>query len=187
MPAVPRRYDGVSIAFHWLTAALVLAAWLIGQTYKWFPRGGAARGLTVSAHLSVGVAVLLVVLLRLGWRGLFGRTPPAPESGWMAALAHLTHAALYGLILLVVGLGIGLAWLKGESVPLFGLFAVPGPFGADRALARTVYGLHSLAANSLGVVAAGHALAALWHHYFGRDETLRRMLPGVRLPFDRRG
>ena len=179
-----RRYDGVSIALHWLTALLVLAAWLIGQTYKWFAPGSAPRAGTVALHLWVGVAVLLVVALRLLWRASLGRRMPPEEGGWMAIASHAGHVLLYALMIAVVGLGVALTWLKGRSVPLWGLVGGAPPWGKDLALARTIYGLHSLAANTLGVVAAGHALAALWHHYLLRDGVLRRMVPGLRLPFD---
>jgi cytochrome b561 len=49
----------------------------------------------------------------------------------------------------------------------------------DRAFFREMLGLHELAANTLGVVALGHAAAALFHHWALRDRTLARMLPGL--------
>ena len=38
-----QTYDSATIRFHWTTAFLVVALWLVGQTADWFPRGP-ARG-----------------------------------------------------------------------------------------------------------------------------------------------
>ena len=61
------RYGTVAQAFHWLTAALVLSAWLVA---------GHDRSPTIVLHETLGLAVFAVVAARLIWR-LFDRQPGA--------------------------------------------------------------------------------------------------------------
>ena len=57
-------YDRRTIVLHWLTATLVLALWIVGQTIDFFPKG--APGVTVrSLHIMAGALLALVV----AWRG----------------------------------------------------------------------------------------------------------------------
>jgi len=58
--ASARRYDNVTIFFHWATAMLVVTQWLGAQIIDWFPRGP-LRVDARSVHITFGV--LLAVLL----------------------------------------------------------------------------------------------------------------------------
>ncbi|MET0661143.1 MAG: cytochrome b/b6 domain-containing protein, partial [Steroidobacteraceae bacterium] len=75
-------------------------------------------------------------------------------------------------------------WLMSSArnfpVSWFGLFSFPDLIKPDRALYERLHDVHELLAATLFVVAIIHALAALKHHLFDRDNVLRRMLP-VRL------
>ena len=72
-----------------------------------------------------------------------------------------------------------LQFARGQALPVFGLFDIASPWAMDRAFFRQMIGLHELAADALGVVALGHAAAALFHHWALGDRTLARMLPGL--------
>ena len=61
-------YDAVSIAFHWITVALVLAIFALAL----FP--GVVKG-SIALHKSLGLLLLAVVPLRLAWRLTAGRRP----------------------------------------------------------------------------------------------------------------
>jgi cytochrome b561 len=61
-------------------------------------------------------------------------------------------------------------------VPFFGL-QLPALVGSDPALVGSVEELHETI-GTVGYYLVGlHAAAALFHHYFRRDNTLLRMLP----------
>ncbi len=166
---VAARYDAKTILLHWLTALLVAALWCMGQTIDWYPR--ALRIDARSAHITVGLILAVVLALRVVWRGTGGRALPAADSGLLHMLARAMHYLLYLLAIGAVALGVCNAWVRGDT--LFGLFSLPG----YAPLRRTVGGLHAEAANILLILAGLHALAALFHHFFLRDGTLRRMLP----------
>ena len=173
--AEPFRYARSMIVLHWLTALLIVAAWLGAQVIDWFPRE--QRPPVLSLHMLAGMAVGLMLLGRATLR-FGGRTAlPAPALGVLERIGHLTHLLLYVLMAAVVVLGLTNAWARGES--LFGIFSLAPYAPTDRALRRTIGGLHELAANAILVVAGLHAAAALFHHYVLRDTVLRRMLPSI--------
>ena len=90
----------------------------------------------------------------------------------------MSHWTLYALLVAVPFVGIVVNLMRGEALPIFGLWDVASPWPADRATARSALEAHELLANALLILAGIHACAALLHHYAFRDRTLARMLPG---------
>jgi len=172
-------YGSVARVAHWATALFVLLAWPLGQFRDVFTRG-APRDAGLSVHMALGVIILFV--LRLVWRAL-DPPPPAIQADrfepWLGYAATAGHLLLYALLIATPILGIVMQFSRGQALPVFGLFDIPSPWTMDRAFFREMLGLHELAANTLGVVALGHAAAALFHHWALRDRTLARMLPGL--------
>ena len=168
------RYDVTTIWLHWITVALVVALWVIGQTGDLVPRGPLRTGVW-SIHVALGFLTALVLLTRVAWRAHFGRVLPPADSGTIYLIAKLTHYALYVLLGLVVIAGIVDASYRGFS--MFGLWSVPQFGSGDAATRRSINEWHELAANLLIIVAAVHALAALGHHYVWRDHLIHRMRP----------
>jgi cytochrome b561 len=171
------RYDRVTIAFHWLTAALVLT--LFGTAFAWnyLPREWHLRSLE-GVHVSLGIALAAVLIGRLAWRLTAGRKLAVAGNAITAPLSRLVHWALYLLLAVQVGLGFSLRWFQGEEFTFFGLFSVPNLFFTpDRTVAHQLEDLHNLAGWTLIYLAGAHALAALVHRYVLKDGVLRRMLP----------
>ena len=166
--------------FHWLIAALILAQFVIGSVAEEMKLTPAKLDLFVW-HKSIGVTILLLAVLRLGWR--LGNPPPAPPAGtphWERVLASLGHWALYALMFAVPLSG----WLVSDSskVPFKAFFLVPMPdfITADRALQEAAEDAHEALVMTLLVVAIVHIAAALRHHFLLHDDVLRRMLTGRR-------
>lgn len=170
------RYDRVTIAFHWLTALLVLV--LFGTAFAWnyLPRQWHLRSLE-GVHVSLGIALAAVLIGRLLWRAFAGRKLKPAGKGLAAPLSRLLHALLYAMLVGQVMLGFGLRWLQGEDFTFFGLFSIPSLFTPDRALSHQFEDLHNLLGWGLVIVAGGHAVAALFHRYVLKDGVLRRMIP----------
>ncbi|MEO8922143.1 MAG: cytochrome b [Caldimonas sp.] len=172
--APPSRYDARSIALHWLTAALVVGLWLLGQTIDWFPKGN-ARVAARSVHIVLGVSLAFVLVLRIGWRFGGGTHLPLARQGWLDVVAVSTHRLLYALLVVTVLLGMTNAWVRGDT--LFNLFTLPAFDPGNKSLRDTIENWHGLAADTLLVVALFHAGAGLLHHFAFKDDVLRRMLP----------
>jgi cytochrome b561 len=168
------RHDSTTITLHWISAFLVVVLWTIGQTVDVFPNGPLRIDYR-SVHIVFGLALTVVLVLRLGWRLARHVSPPPLAHGMLLVVARITHWLLYALLILAVALGVANVWVRGDMI--FNLFRVPAYEPNDRALVHLVGGWHALAANAVLILAGLHAAAALFHHYVLRDATLRRMLP----------
>jgi cytochrome b561 len=183
MPLRNSRQDYGSVAgfAHWATALFVALAWPLGMFRDYFPRG-AALNADLFVHMSLGLGVILLVVLRLVWRAL-DPPPPAIRASryepWLGYAAQAGHLLLYVLLIATPILGIVLQFARGQALPVFGLFAIPSPWTMDRAFFRQMIEVHQLAGDALVIVAIGHAAAALFHHWALGDRTLARMLPGL--------
>lgn len=178
MTAFP-KYDPVAMSLHWLIAVLMIPLLFLGEEMMEAEDGLAAAGLP-SLHVSLGLTILALSLLRLGWR-LVSPPPPLPRgmAGWETALSRLNHGLFYVLMigLPVTGWLILGAYAQDEhigAVSLFGLLTVPpGPHGGDIAEA-----FHKVGSKvGIGLLAL-HVLAALKHQFMTRDNLIGRILPG---------
>ncbi|MGH8268755.1 MAG: cytochrome b [Steroidobacteraceae bacterium] len=170
----PARYDGLSILLHWITAALVVALWCLGQTIDWFPKGGPKIDAR-STHFLLGITLGVVLVARVAWRASAGRSLPLADKDWLGITAKAVHYGLYFLVAATVVLGIFNAWQRGDVV--YNVFTIPKMIPGDLALKHTLEALHGDFADVVLIVAGLHAAAALVHHYLLRDSVLRRMLP----------
>src|SRR6201996_2375048 len=91
------RYATVAIILHWLIALAIVAqvaiAWRMGGKT---PEGFAL----IQLHKSIGVTILVLSILRLGWR-LTNPPPPEPATlaRWERVLAQAVHWAFYGIMI----------------------------------------------------------------------------------------
>lgn len=183
------RYDGVAMTIHWITAALLLFMIFFGEDLikagEEAEEGGEAlanAGSTFgpSLHVSIGVTILLLTVLRILWR-LGHKAPPYPAT--MKRYEVVGSAALHGLFyILLIGLPLT-GWLAFggfvaeepamAAVRVFGAFPVP----ASPVTGRTVKEIHEIGSNVAMVLAGIHVLAALKHQFVDGDGVFRRMLP----------
>lgn len=173
------RYSGISIALHWLMVLLIVAAYSLILSRSEFPKGSEARALVKMLHFSIGLSIFALVWVRIAARLASGPAPaitPTPPALQQKA-AKLAHFALYGLM---IGMPIGGALIlsfEGQALPWFGLFEVQLPIPENKDYADLFEDLHETG-GTIGYFLIGlHALAGLYHHYFLRDDTLKRMLP----------
>ncbi|HRN62992.1 MAG TPA: cytochrome b [Luteimonas sp.] len=172
------RWGSVSQAFHWLIVLLILGLAIVGLTMGELPRTPKYFWV-YTAHKSMGITVLVLMLLRLAWRLYAGAPRPvAGTPGWQAAIASVTHWLLYALALAIPLSG----WLYDSASGLrpfryFGQFDMPKLVAPNEWLADRARDTHELLFWVLVVLVALHAGAAIYHHLFQRDDTLVRMLP----------
>ncbi|MBV8097448.1 MAG: cytochrome b [Acetobacteraceae bacterium] len=174
------RYDALEMSFHWATALLVVAQYLLAQAWGFLQRGTPVRLELQSLHVSLGLLLTTVLVLRILWRAGPGRRVLPATTGLVEIASKLVHYALYGLLVAVVGLGACLRWAKHDPLSFFGLFTLPSPYSFTKDQATLIGDLHNWVATTIIILAAGHAGAALFHHFFLRDDILWRMLPGKR-------
>ena len=181
------RYDPPAMTLHWLTALLVLTLWTLAQAWGFVQRGTPLRHELQALHVSLGLVLIVVLALRIGWRAGPSRRLPPAATGAAELAARAMHYLLYALLLAEVALGLGFRWAGPDPLGFFGLFTIPAPFALTQQQGRTIAELHQWIGNSIVALAALHALAALFHHLWLRDDTLLRMLPGPGPAPGRRG
>lgn len=87
------RYTNVAILLHWLIAAFLLFNLATGLTFELMSQG-LFRAI-IPVHISSGITVLALTLVRIVWR-LTHRPPPMlPMAAWEKGLAHLVHFLFY--------------------------------------------------------------------------------------------
>jgi cytochrome b561 len=153
-----KGYSRVQILLHWVVAALIIFqivghepmadAWGVVET-----GGTPVMSVMVWGHINAGIAVLLLVLWRIGLR-LSRGAPLAPAGPAPIRWAgKITHLALYGLMVLV---------------PLSGMAAW---FGGVAAAAEA----HEVMKNLILILVLLHVGAALYHQFLVKDGLMDRM------------
>ena len=185
------RYGAVAMTLHWLIAAAVLFNICLGlYVAEILTDQDPGRFGLIQLHKSTGLTILVLSVLRLGWR-LVNPIPPLPDTLTppLKLLARGTHYLLYFLIIAIPLTGWALASSSplGLSTPYFGLFHWPNiPFlaGLSRAqklpLRHEFFTVHMFLAYSAIVLLALHVAGAIYHQFQG-DDVLRRMVPGTRV------
>ncbi len=168
-PAALRR-------LHWISALILLGAAAIVLA-RALADDGSTEKLLTELHRAVGSCILVLTLLRLGWR-LKGALPRHPAlSPLLRLAAHGAHTGLYLLLFAVPLLGWSLSSAAGKPVRMAGLIPLPALLGRDRDLADDLAHWHTLAGYLLLGLVALHVAAALWHFAVRKDNVLYSMLP----------
>jgi cytochrome b561 len=177
--ATRTRYDGTSIALHWLTAILVILNFASAELWGLFAKP--TRHLMIVSHMSLGILLAVVVVARIVWRLMPGHQVESATHGWEERLSKAVQYLLYLLLLAQAVLGFLVRWSEGQSMSFFG-FLIPPPFAPmTRAEHETLMQRHDQIGWAIIVIAVCHAAAALYHHFVRRDRVLVRMLPRGRL------
>jgi cytochrome b561 len=95
----------------------------------------------------------------------------------MRIAAQWSEYALYALLLTQPILGLLHTNARGDRVNLFFLGQLPAIIGQNRPLAKQLLEVHEPVGFLLLGLIALHASAALYHHFWRRDDTLEAMLP----------
>lgn len=168
----PTHYGRTTRFLHWAMALLIMLQFLklgdriddgehwIGQTF-------------VPWHVSIGVVIFALAVLRLWWAVRQRPHRPQPEAS--PAVVRLGHFLLYACMLLMPMTGLAALLGGGYGLAVFGIDIVTKTEVETPWLAA-IGNLHSPIAWVFVALVVGHIAAALFHHFVRRDQTLRRML-----------
>jgi cytochrome b561 len=170
------HYGVVSKLLHWTIALMILGlVWLgwymVDLTYfdKWYNQ-------SLALHKALGMAVLGVAGGFLAWK-LYSPSP-APVTGvaWQQTAARVMHYILLVLMVVIPATGYLISTSAGKAISFFGLFDIPALFDKDAGMRDLAIELHFYLAYGIGVLALGHAAAAVKHQFVDRDGTLARII-----------
>jgi cytochrome b561 len=181
MSAVTDRFSPLQRVLHWLMALMVLAMLFIGigMVATVSPR----YWTLVSIHKPLGVAILLLVLVRLAVRVLRG-TPPLPADlpPVQRFGAKASHLLLYGLMILMPLIGWSMLSAGGYPIVLYGPLHLPPIMPHSDALYAVLRSAHTVLALLLFAVILLHLAAALFHAMVRQDGVFDSMAWRVRRP-----
>ncbi len=171
------RYGAVAQTFHWLTAILVLIAFIYGPGGSEQRIYSPARDFDRQLHETLGFCVLIIVVLRLLWRAIDTHPDPEPVARWMHVTSRVVQWTLYGLLLALPATAISGAWLEGHPLTLLGGVQFAPPVARSHDVGAVIADIHGWLGDVILWLAGFHALAALYHHVILRDGVLVSMLP----------
>lgn len=151
--------------FHWISALLLVATWAIVEFTD-----------NTDLHKVFGICVFFWVIARIINRFLTKAPTSVPMPAWQTVIAHLTHFALYGLMLAMPLVGLFATMYRGYGVD-FGIFELAPFVAEDRALYRQLIGWHKgILWTMLCVMTALHIGGAIFHQVIKKDRLINRML-----------
>jgi cytochrome b561 len=134
--------------------------------------------LLVSIHKSLGITILVLALIRLAVRLRYGAPAlPADLPEPMKLAAHLSHYALYGLMLGMPLLGWGMLSAGAYPVVVFGNVYLPAILPQSDSLHTWLWDAHFYLAFAFFALVLMHLAAALFHAIVRRDGVFQTMAP----------
>ncbi|MBD3610695.1 MAG: cytochrome b [Gammaproteobacteria bacterium] len=185
-------YGRVARWLHWGTAILFLLAYMVVYYRHWFTERQTAENLiSLHLHLSFGITIGVIVILRIIWRNMNERPILEPGPGWQHLLAHLGHYTLYAIMILMplsgyMGTGTNTKYFYLFEIPKFSETWLFDVFVWDylgltfEEFEKPIDFFHKeiMGAWLVWMLIVGHACAAFYHHFKLKDRTLIKMTRG---------
>ena len=176
-------YGRVARFFHWCIAFLVLADIALGLIGKFTPHSGdtvAFLQLLYSTHKTIGVTILALAVLRVGWAISQPRPVPLhPDRRLETFAADTAHWVLYAAIFVLPLSGWVIHSAEVGFAPIWWPFPQSLPFiPKSERLAGAAANVHWIAGIVLATMVAAHIGGAIKHALIDRDGTLARMWNG---------
>ena len=174
-----KRYHPILVTLHWLVAALVVGALVMGgQVLAKMPNTDPDKLFSLQMHMSIGIVIFVLMILRLVVR-FRTKKPPHADIGndLLNKGGTLAHYLLYGVVIAMGASGLAIANAAGLPAIVFGGSGEPLPADFNDIAPRAAHGILSLV---LKLVIVAHVLAALYHQYVRKDSLFSRMWYGDR-------
>ncbi|WP_321324169.1 cytochrome b [Thiomicrorhabdus sp.] len=171
-----QSYGWISILFHWVVAVLVIAMfalglWMVSLDYysTWYHTAP-------DIHKSIGVLIMAGMLIRLFWNLFNSKPKPLGQSKRLNSVANIVHFVLYVLVFALGVSGYLISTAESHPIYVFNWFDVPALIEPIKDQADKAGEIHEWLAFILIGLVSIHAIAALKHHFWDKDNTLKRML-----------
>jgi len=173
------EWGSLSKWLHWLVAIGIFGLIYLGLQQAGMERGDAKDSLRAT-HASIGLAILVLMTLRLIWR-FVNKTPAHPEGmpGWQRASATLVHWGIYIAVFVQMIAGVMNVTRGGSPLPFFGLFSVPLSIAENREAHHFWEEVHEFTWKIIAALLILHIAGALFNHFVRKNDVLRRMTTGM--------
>lgn len=171
------RYGSVSMAFHWISALIVIFLLPLGFLMDLLPRGEMKMA-TYGLHKSLGISVLALTVFRAVWHNISAVPPPVKTLKPMERnISGAVSKLLYFFLVSVPLAGWFMSSAAGRSFKFFGTFTLPVLIKTDENIHKFFEELHGALAIILLLLISLHIAAALRHHFIEKNDVLQRMIP----------
>ena len=174
-----QRYHPLLVTLHWLMAIALIVALAMGTfVLKEIPNTSAEKIIALKGHMSVGVIILILTLMRLVVK-IVTQKPDKSLTGnaFLDKLGVGVHHGFYLFIILMASSGIGIAIQAGLPDIVFGGSALPLPKDFFEYPPRIG---HAIVAKVLMLLIVLHIAGALYHQLKFKDKLISRMWFGNR-------
>lgn len=170
------RFTPLQRTLHWIMAVCILAMLFIGVGMA---STVAPKYLTlVAIHKLLGIAILVLALIRLAVRLRYGAPPlPADLPEPMKLAAHLSHYALYALMIAMPLIGWAMLSAADYPVALSASLWLPRILPLSPSLHTALWNAHFYLAFLFFAIILMHVAAALFHALIRRDGVFDAMGP----------
>lgn len=170
---ITEPYSKRMVIIHWLTLALLIVAWYLGDALVDARIEKDATLIGYFAHALMGGAILLLTILRMTFRGVDG-TPPPVGNSVMDIVARGVHHGLYVLLILlsITGFMTLLTSTVGMALVTNAAILLPAEYTGPSVIPHTV---HEFLVTVMMVVVLVHILGAIKHQFIMKDGLMRRM------------
>jgi cytochrome b561 len=167
------QYSKRMVIVHWLTFALLIAAWYFGDSLAEATDESKATLTGYIVHLSVGGAVLLLALFRLYYRRKDGVPAPMGDTS-LDKLAKGIHYLLYAVLFLLPVTGITIIFNSkaGEALWARDGSLLPKEHGFKDVFSHEI---HEQLVNVLIALVVVHVIGAIYHQFIKKDGLMSRM------------
>jgi cytochrome b561 len=177
MTVTKTRFSAIQRLLHWLMAIAILAMLFIGVGMV--STIGRQYVPLLVTHKTLGIVVLLLALVRLVVRFISGAPAlPASLPEPMKLAAHLSHVALYALMIAMPLIGWAMMSAAAYPIVLYGGIGLPPIVPPSASLHALLWSAHFYLAFAFFALVVMHLAAALFHGLVRRDGVLQTMLPG---------
>lgn len=177
-------YGWISIVMHWVSAAIILSLWFIGDSINAADTSG-DRFAQTHLHVSIALCAYPLLWFRIGWRLKQGHPRldgEGPIDRWLAKINHYVLLAAVALMLLS---GPMTVWASGRELAIFDWFRLSSPFGSNSDLHALSLLIHRTSATIIIFATLAHFLGAMKHMMFDDDDVFIRMLAPKKKPTTR--
>jgi cytochrome b561 len=171
------QYGTTAKVFHWLIVALLFVQYPIGWLMPDLHRD-MKPGVPMTLHISFGIVILALIVLRLAWRLTHPVKPDGSLPPWQRVAAEGVHWLLYVLVLATTITGWLFASFRGWSISFFFLTPLPMLSSENPDALRAINHWHQKFEWTLLILIGLHVLAAVVNLAFYRNRVMQRMLPG---------
>jgi cytochrome b561 len=167
------QYSKRMVIVHWLTLAVLIAAWYLGDSLSDATDDGKATLAGYIVHALVGGTVLLLTLSQLIFRRKDGRPPLEEDKPIYQLVAKGVHYLLYTVLFLLPLSGVAIILTSKVGAALLAGDATLLPRKFHGVFAHAV---HEQLVNVLIVLVMIHILGAIKHQFISKDGLMERMV-----------